>query len=47
MSRTVELRYFGGLSIEEIGAAECGAAATVTRQMRTAGTWLRREMSAR
>jgi RNA polymerase sigma factor (TIGR02999 family) len=45
-SRIVELRYFGGLSIEEIGEVEEIAVATVRRQMRTAEAWLHREMSA-
>ena len=44
-SRIIELRYFGGLSIEEIGEAEGIAVATVRRQMRTAEAWLHREMS--
>jgi RNA polymerase sigma factor (TIGR02999 family) len=44
-SRIIELRYFGGLSIEEIGEAESIAVATVRRQMRTAEAWLHREMS--
>jgi RNA polymerase sigma factor (TIGR02999 family) len=44
-SRIIELRYFGGLSIEEIGEVECIAVATVRRQMRTAEAWLHREMS--
>jgi RNA polymerase sigma factor (sigma-70 family) len=46
-SRIIELRYFGGLSIEEIGEVEGVAVATVRRQMRTAEAWLHREMSAR
>lgn len=46
-SRIVELRYFAGLSIEEIAGAEGVAVATVRRQMRTAEAWLHREMSAR
>jgi RNA polymerase sigma factor (TIGR02999 family) len=46
-SRIIELRYFGGLSIEEIGKVEGIAVATVRRQMRTAEAWLHREMSAR
>jgi RNA polymerase sigma factor (TIGR02999 family) len=46
-SRIIELRYFGGLSIEEIGEAEGIAVATVRRQMRTAEAWLHREMSSR
>ena len=45
-SRIIELRYFGGLSIEEIGEAEGVAVATVRRQMRTAEAWLHREMTA-
>jgi RNA polymerase sigma factor (TIGR02999 family) len=46
-SRIVELRYFAGLQVEEIAAAEGIAVATVRRQMRTAEAWLHREMSAR
>ena len=44
-SRIIELRYFGGLSIEEIGLVESIAVATVRRQMRTAEAWLHREMT--
>ena len=44
-SRIIELRYFGGLSIEEVGEVEGIAVATVRRQMRTAEAWLHREMS--
>lgn len=44
-SRIIELRYFGGLSIEEIGEVEGIAVATVRRQMRTAEAWLHREMT--
>ena len=46
-SRIVELRYFGGLSIEEIAEEEGIAVATVRRQMRTAEAWLRKEMDGR
>ncbi|HEX8174127.1 MAG TPA: sigma-70 family RNA polymerase sigma factor [Pyrinomonadaceae bacterium] len=46
-SRIIELRYFGGLSIEEIGEVEGIAVATVRRQMRTAEAWLHREMAPR
>ncbi|HYG09472.1 MAG TPA: sigma-70 family RNA polymerase sigma factor [Pyrinomonadaceae bacterium] len=46
-SRIIELRYFGGLSIEEVGEVEGIAVATVRRQMRTAEAWLHREMSPR
>jgi RNA polymerase sigma-70 factor (ECF subfamily) len=44
-SRIVELRYFGGLSVEEIGEVEGLSVATVRRQMRMAEAWLHREMS--
>ena len=43
-SRIVELRYFGGLQIEEIGEVERLSVATVRRQMRMAEAWLHREM---
>jgi RNA polymerase sigma-70 factor, ECF subfamily len=43
-SRVVELRYFGGLTVEEIAAAIGVSTATVTREMRLAQTWLLREM---
>jgi RNA polymerase sigma factor (TIGR02999 family) len=43
-SRIVELRYFGGLQIEEIGEVESLSVATVRRQMRMAEAWLHREM---
>jgi RNA polymerase sigma-70 factor, ECF subfamily len=46
-SRIIELRYFGGLSMEEIEEVEGIAAATVRRQMRTAEAWLHKEMSVR
>lgn len=46
-SRIIELRYFGGLSVEEIGEVEGVAVSTVRRQTRTAEAWLHREMSAR
>jgi RNA polymerase sigma factor (TIGR02999 family) len=44
-SRIIELRYFGGLSIDEIGEVERLSVATVRRQMRTAEAWLHRQMS--
>lgn len=44
-SRIIELRYFGGLSIDEISEVETVSVATVRRHMRMAETWLRREMS--
>ena len=44
-SRIVELRYFGGLSIEEIGEAMGISVATVGRELRLASAWLRRAMT--
>src|SRR5262249_35638437 len=44
-SRVVELRYFGGLSIEEIADVLRVSPATVLRDWRLAKTWLRRELS--
>ena len=46
-SRVIELRYFAGLGIEEIGEVEGVAVATVRRQLRMAEAWLHREMSGR
>ena len=44
LGRIVELRFFGGLSIEETAAAlECSTA-TIKRGWRLARAWLRREM---
>jgi RNA polymerase sigma factor (TIGR02999 family) len=41
----VELRYFGGLSIEETAKVLGISPATVKREWRTARAWLRRELS--
>jgi len=41
----VELRYFSGLTIEEIAEALGVAPATVKREWSTARAWLRRELS--
>ena len=45
-SRIIELRFFGGLSIEETAEIMEISTVTVTREWRTARAWLRREMSA-
>jgi RNA polymerase sigma factor (TIGR02999 family) len=45
-SDTVELRFFGGLTIEETAAAMGVSHATVERDWSFARAWLRREMSA-
>jgi RNA polymerase sigma factor (TIGR02999 family) len=42
----VELRYFGGLSIEETAQVLGLSPATVKREWRTARAWLRRELGA-
>lgn len=44
-SRLVELRYFGGLTNEEIGEVLDISTATVTREWRTAKAWLYRYMA--
>ena len=43
-SRMVELRFFGGLSIEETGVVLGVSPATVKREWATARAWLQREM---
>ena len=44
-ARIIELRYFGGMSREEIAAA-CGLTLpTVKRDLRLAISWLRRDLS--
>ena len=43
-SRVVELRFFGGLTIEETAAALDVSPSTVKRDWRTAKAWLAREM---
>ena len=43
-SRVVELRFFGGLTNEEIAAALCISTDTVTRDWQMAKLWLRREL---
>jgi RNA polymerase sigma factor (TIGR02999 family) len=45
-AKIVELRYFAGLSIEEVGDALGVSHATVEREWRTARLWLRRELLA-
>src|SRR5215467_13218262 len=46
-ARVVELRYFGGLSIEETAEAIGISVATVGRELRYADAWLRRELQKR
>jgi RNA polymerase sigma-70 factor, ECF subfamily len=42
--KAVELRYFGGLSMDEVAQALDVSAVTVRRDLRLAETWLHREM---
>jgi RNA polymerase sigma factor (TIGR02999 family) len=46
LGRIVELRFFGGLSIEETAAAIGCSTATIKRGWQLARAWLRREMGA-
>jgi RNA polymerase sigma factor (TIGR02999 family) len=45
--RAIELRYFGGLSMDEIAQALEVSAVTVRRDLRMAEAWLNREMGDR
>lgn len=44
-AQVVELRYFGGLSIDETASAMALSLATVKREWATARLWLKRELS--
>jgi RNA polymerase sigma factor (TIGR02999 family) len=46
-ARTIELRYFGGLSVEETAETLGISVATVGRETRYAEAWLRRELAGR
>jgi len=46
-ARVIELRFFGGLSVEDTAAALNVSPETVMREARTARAWLRRELSGR
>lgn len=46
-SRLIELRYFGGLSIEETAKVMGVSPATVKREWATARAWLQRELRSR
>ena len=45
MGRIVELRYFGGLSEQEVAEVLSTSRSTVTREWQTARTWLYRRMT--
>jgi RNA polymerase sigma-70 factor, ECF subfamily len=44
--RAVEMKYFGGLSLEEIAEALGISIPTVSRDLRSAEAWLKRELAA-
>jgi RNA polymerase sigma-70 factor (ECF subfamily) len=44
-ARVVEMRFFGGMSIEEIAGAMAISTATVERELRTARVWLLRRLA--
>ena len=44
-SRAIELKFFGGLTTDEIGEVLGISVATVGRELRLAQAWLRREIS--
>ena len=45
-ARVVELRFFGGLTIDEVAEVLTVSADTVKRDWRNARLWLRRELVA-
>jgi RNA polymerase sigma factor (TIGR02999 family) len=45
-AQTIEMRYFGGMTAEEIAAVNGVTAATVVRDLRAAKAWLRVHMAA-
>jgi RNA polymerase sigma-70 factor, ECF subfamily len=46
-SKLIELRFFGGLSIEETAVVMNVSPATVKREWTTARVWLQREMKSK
>jgi RNA polymerase sigma factor (sigma-70 family) len=44
-SRIIEMRFFGGLSLEETAAVLDISLATVKREWASARAWMRRELS--
>jgi len=46
-SRVIEMKYFGGMTTEEIGMVTGISVATVGRELRLGQAWLRRELSRR
>lgn len=46
-SRVIEMKYYGGMTAEEIGEVLDISVATVGRELRLAQAWLQRELSSR
>jgi DNA-directed RNA polymerase specialized sigma24 family protein len=46
-ARLVELRFFGGLEVEEVAAAMSVSVSTVEREWRAARAWLGRRIQSR
>jgi RNA polymerase sigma factor, TIGR02999 family len=44
-AQVIELRYFGGLTVEDVGAVVGASPATISRDQRTAEAWLAHVMS--
>ena len=44
-SKVIELRFFGGLSLDETAAALGVSVATISRELRLAQAWLQRELT--
>jgi DNA-directed RNA polymerase specialized sigma24 family protein len=40
-----ELRYFGGMSVEEVAEVLCVSEVTIARDWKVAKLWLRREIA--
>jgi len=46
-ARIVEMRFFGGMTLEEVATATTTSTATVERELRVARVWLARHLAAR
>ena len=44
---SVEMRFFGGMTLEEVATATTTSTATVERELRVARVWLARHLAAR
>jgi RNA polymerase sigma factor (sigma-70 family) len=46
-ARVIELRYFGGLTVEEVAEVMALSPATVKREWQMARAWIHRELQSR